>query len=107
MDQEREAAMAGERVSEPGREDTFEAGEHQPTTLGSSTQAPDSPPPSIQISSSPSSLDQYCAPSQAPTMNSGCLDRLSYDQLRELRKNHGRHRKDSKAALKSRLVSTQ
>ena len=35
------------------------------------------------------------ASSQAPTMGSGYLDHLSYDQLRDLCRQHAYHRKDS------------
>ena len=56
-------------------------------------------------SSSP--LEKNCAPSQGPTMNSGRLGHLPYDQLYELRKRHGYHRKDSKEVSETRLAWTQ
>ena len=71
------------------------------------TEAPDSPPFSIQIPPAPSPFDQICAHSRAPTLNSGRLDYPSYDQLRDFRKQHGNHRKGPKAALKARLASTR
>ena len=56
-------------------------------------------------SSSP--YEKNCAPSQAPTMDSGRLAHLSYDPLRELRELNGYRRKDSKQVSKTRLASTQ
>ena len=67
--------------------------------------APGSPPLSIQLPSRPASSDQIRAPSEASTMISGRLDHVPYDQLREMRKQHGCGRKHSEAALKTRLAS--
>ena len=70
-------------------------------------EAPEPPQISIQLLPSPSPFDKNWDPSQSHTMRSGCLEHLSYDQLRELRKKRGNYRTDSKTVLKTRLASTQ
>ena len=85
----------------------MEAEGRQPVNLGSPTEASDFPPISIQRPSAPSPFDKNCGPSQAPTMGSGCLDHLSYDQLRQLCRQHANYRKGSTRPLKTRLASTQ
>ena len=74
--------------------------------LDSSAEAPDPSPLSIQEPYFLALYEKICAPSQAPKMNAGCSDHLSYDQLPDLCDQHGYHRKDSKAALMVRLAST-
>ena len=49
------------------------------------------------------SFDKQRAPSQAPERVSGNYDYLSYDQVRDLCKARGYHKKDAKAVLKTRL----
>ena len=48
------------------------------------------------------SRDKQCAPSQAPECVSINYDHLSYEQIHDLRKARGYHKKDAKAALKTR-----
>ena len=44
---------------------------HKPTWLDSSTEAPDSPPISIQLPFSPSPFEKACAPTQVPLWTRG------------------------------------
>ena len=90
--------VSDDRVEEKGQ---------QPRSLDTSTGVPDSPPTSFQLPPHPPSFDQNCAPSQAPTLDSGCLDHLSYDQLHNLRKQHGYHRKAATEVSKTRLTFMQ
>ena len=76
--------------------------------------APDSPPLAVQLSSTPilsvrlppsvPSFDKHCTPSRAPVANLGQYAHLSYDQMRERRKQRGYIRKDSKAEMKTHLA---
>ena len=95
----------GGRNSESVPRDTSEEVEHLPIDLDSSSELPDSPPLSIQLHSLPASSDQIRAPSEASKMISGRLNHVSYDQLREMCKQHGCGRKSSEAALETRLAS--
>ena len=78
-----------------------------PMSLDSSTEIPDSPPISFQLPASPPPFEKICAPSQAPTSDSGCLGHLSYDQFRDLCKQHRYHRKDATEGAETRLTSMQ
>ena len=80
-------------------------GPQQPISLDSSTEVPNSPPNSIQLSAPPSPFENNCAPSQAPTLVSGCLDYLSYGQSQELRRRHGNLRKDTREVFQTQLAS--
>ena len=51
-------------------------------------------------------FDRKCAPSQTPVCESAGYDLLSYDQLHPLRKQRRYHKKDTKAALRTRLSAT-
>ncbi len=66
-------------VSESALQETLEEGGRQPMDLDPSTEAPGSPQLSIQLPSSLPAFDKIRAPSQAPTMDSGCLGHLPYD----------------------------
>ena len=79
------------------------------------TPIPDSPTFSVQLAS-PKSLwvrtqppfppfDNNRTPTQAPLVDHGRLDHLSYGQIHELRKRQGYNGKDSKSASKTRLAS--
>ena len=62
------------------------------------------PHPSQMIPDDPSaSIDNKCAPSQAPIMEGSQYDHLSYDELHTLCKSRGYCEKDAKTALKTRL----
>ena len=96
-----------EEVQENAHETRTEEGVDEPMRGESSTKIPGPPPLSIQLPPSSSSFDQDCAPTQAPTLDPGCLGHLPYDQLRGPRKQHRYHRKDAKEVLKTLLDSMQ
>ena len=79
--QQREATKDRERASNPLRGDTMDVDGHRPMTSESSAEAPDSSAISSQLPSSAPPFAKTCAPSQTPTMRSGCLDHVSYEQL--------------------------
>ena len=81
---ESEAKVERGRASEPAPRATTEEAGHHPMDLDSSAETPDPPPLSIQEPYSPALYEKIGAPSQAPRMNAGCSDHLSYDQLRDL-----------------------
>ena len=61
-------------------------------------------PPALEDSGQPSnSFDKQRAPSQALECVRGNYDNLSYYQIHNLCKDRGYHKKDAKAALKTRL----
>ena len=97
----------GVGAQESARGARREEGAHQPMRREPSTEIPDSPPPAFQLPPSFSSFGQHCSPSQAPTVEPGRLDHLSYGQLRNLRKQHGCHREDAKDVLNTRFASMQ
>ena len=86
--------------------DRAEERAHQPMSRESKTEAPDSSPAPIQLLSPSLSFEKTCAPTQASTVDSGCLNHLPYDQLRDVCK-HGYRRQDAEEVLKTRLASTQ
>ena len=110
MDRNQEMAEGG-KTTESGGRSTEGPGEPSATSPRL-IPAPGSPPHATQPSPemalgatghSSESFNCKCAPSQAPRCESANYDHLSYDQLREPRKQRGYHKKDAKAALRTRL----
>ena len=101
-------------MGEPGRggagdapEDRTKERVHQPMGRESPTEAPDSPPLAIRLPPPSSSFDEICVPTRAPASDSGCLDHLSNDKLRNLRTQHGNSPEGTRAVLETRVASTQ
>ena len=67
-------------------------GVNLPMSRGFSSGVPDSPPLPFHLPSSFSSSDKNGAPARATASDFGFLDHLSYDLLRDLRKQHSHHR---------------
>ena len=67
------------------------------------SESPAFPPATEDPGQTSNSFDQQCAPSHALECVNGNYDNLSYDQIRNLCKDRGYHKKDAKAALKTRL----
>ena len=86
--------------------DRVEESVHQPMSRESKTEAPDSSPLPNQLLPPPLSFEETCAPAQASTVDSGCLNHVSYDKLHGVRK-HGYRRPDAEEALKTQLASKQ
>ena len=101
----------GGKTTESGGRSTEGTGEHSMVPLRL-IPALDSPPYSAQpapelvlddTGRNSESLDRKCAPSQVPRNESANYGHFSYEQLYELRKQRGYHKKDAKAAVKTRL----
>ena len=66
-------------------------------------QVPRSPLSSVQLPPLGLRFDKYCAEQVAPADNQGNSDNLTYDELRRPCSQHGYARKDSRAAMETRL----
>ena len=93
-------------AQENASEDRVEEEGQQPMRPESSSGIPDSPP-LHSITALFLVFEKNCAPTRARTLDLGRSDHLSYDQLRDLCKQHGNDCKGAKENLKTRLVSMQ
>ena len=61
-------------------EDRMEVGGQESISVDSPIEIPDSQPLSAQLPSASSPFGEICVPAQAPALDPGCLDHVSYDQ---------------------------
>ena len=104
MEGEKLTAVSGEKSSHTSAEPALASPRSIPVPQSPTRSESPAFPSATEDSGKPSnSSDKQCAYSQAPECVSGNYDHLSYNQIRDICKARGYHKRDAKAALKTSL----